>query len=399
MSTEPSVGQRIAAALRRSPIYVDRSLAPALPPARRSALLAAMRRSPIPIHVIVVPMVKGGTWDDPGELLNVVHDRLRRDGLYLTLGETSGQLHGRQWGGTEESRRNSEDAVRVPFFLPEMRDAALADRLLRAIELVAAGRGTAEYETATAHLRSRTGRSRPAPDGEEGGPVLPFTAGGVAVAAVAGLLVWRWRRGARVSRAGDPMLSPRGVLAIAAQATEEELRELAAREVVAFGESLDEADFDTSTTRVRELTTRALDAYQAAGKVLDSAAGPADLAGVLVLVDQGRDALASARSLAGGGREVPSSPLCFFNPLHGDATTTANWRPLGRRERLRVRTCAACARDVHARRTPEVLADRVDGRPVPYFEVEPERSVWARTGYGQLRNDLVQRVLRGDLRR
>ncbi|HEX2313769.1 MAG TPA: hypothetical protein VHJ17_08555, partial [Thermomonospora sp.] len=152
MWTEPSPGQRIAAALRRSPIYVDPSLAAAVPPAKRSVLRARIRACPMPVFLVIVPLVKGGTWDDPDELATVVHDRLGRDGAYVTLAETDGQLNARQWGGTEEQRDNTEYAVRVPFFLDEMRDATLADRLIRAVELIAAGRGRAEYDRATAHL-------------------------------------------------------------------------------------------------------------------------------------------------------------------------------------------------------------------------------------------------------
>ncbi|MEW2359009.1 hypothetical protein [Spirillospora sp. NPDC029432] len=397
----PSPGQRIAAALRRSPIHVDRSLASAVPPAKRSELLARMRRSPIPIFIVAVPLVKGGTWDDPDQLATVVHDRLRRDGAYLTLDDFAGQLAARQWGGTEESRRNTRYAAQVPFFLDELKDATLADRLLRAVDLIAAGDGEAEYDRATAHLKRPTPRAsaspaaRPAAEEEGGVPVLPLAGAGAAVAAaVAGLLVWRRRRVAAVERAGDPLLLPRTVLATAARADEDGLREQAAHEVVTFGELLDATDVDTSRPAAHAAMTRALDAYQAAGKVLDSAAGVPDLAGVLVLVDRGRDALASARSVAGGGKEIPPSPLCFFNPLHGDAAVAVDWRPLGQRDRLRVRTCADCAKAVRAHRTPEVLAARAGGRTVPYFEAEDD--IWAETGYGQLRDDLVQRVLRGD---
>ncbi|MFB4314718.1 hypothetical protein [Actinomadura sp. 21ATH] len=399
----PSPGQRIAAALRRSPIYVDRSLASAVPPAKRSELLARMRRSPIPIFIVIVPLVKGGTWDDPDQLATVVHDRLRRDGAYLTLDDYEGQLAARQWGGTEESRENTRSAARVPFFLDELKDATLADRLLRAVELIAAGNGEAEYAKATAHLRSSRPRASATPAGpeaaEEGGPpVLPLAGAGLAAAAAAaGLLVWRRRRVSAVERAGNPLLLSRTVLATAARADEDGLREQAAHEVVTFGELLDATDVDTSRPAAHAAMTRALDAYQAAGKVLDDARGVPDLAGVLVLVDRGRDALASARSVARGGKEVPPSPLCFFNPLHGDSAAAVDWRPLGQRDKLRVRTCAACARAVRAHRTPEVLAARAGGRTVPYFEAEDD--IWAETGYGQLRDDLVQRVLRGDRNR
>jgi hypothetical protein len=217
------------------------------------------------------------------------------------------------------------------------------------------------------------------------------------VAALAGLAVWRWRRTGRVQTVTNPLLLSRTVLASAERADEDQLREQAAHEVVTFGELLDGTDIDVSRPEAHAAMTRALDAYQAAGKVVDAARGVPDLAGVLVLVDRGRDALASADALSAGRREIPPSPLCFFNPLHGDSTVTTGWRPVGQRSTLRVRTCAACAKAVRAHRTPEVLAARVDGRPVPYFEVEGD--VWAETGYGQLRDDLVHRILRGDLRR
>ncbi|MFI0349352.1 hypothetical protein [Actinomadura sp. 9N407] len=402
---EPSPGERIATALRRSPIHVDPSLASAVPPAKRAELLARMRRSPIPIFIVIVPLVKGGTWDDPNELATVVHDRLGADGAYLTLDKYDGQLSAEQWGGTEQSRENTRAAANVPFFQKDMKDAILTDRLLRAVDLIAAGRGKAEYEKVTAHLGTspraspRTDARRDAPRTEDSGglPVLPLGAAGLGVAALAGLAVWRWRRTGRVQPVTNPLLLSRTVLATADRASEDELREQAAHEVVTFGELLDRTELDTSSEAVHDAMTRALDAYQAAGKVLDSARGLPDLAGVLVLVDRGRDALASAGSLAAGGRAIPPSPLCFFNPLHGDSTTSANWRPLGQRKQLRVRTCTACARAVRAHRTPEVLAARVDGGDVPYFEVE--KDIWAETGYGQLRDDLVHRVLRGDLRR
>ncbi|OLT37263.1 hypothetical protein BJF79_30055 [Actinomadura sp. CNU-125] len=202
--------------------------------------------------------------------------------------------------------------------------------------------------------------------------------------------------GPRPGAAGDALLLPRAVFATADRATRDELRAQASAEVIAFGELLDRTDLPGGDPAVRDLLTRALDAYSAAGKVLDDAAGVPDLAGVLVLVDQGRDALASAGSLAAGGPAVPSEPLCFFNPLHGDAAVRLTWRPPGTRRTLRVRACRECARTAKDRGTPKYLLDERGDRPVPYFEVPAETSVWAETGYGQLRSDLIERILRGD---
>ncbi|MEO3786784.1 hypothetical protein ABGB12_25945 [Actinocorallia sp. B10E7] len=393
MSVEPSPGTEIAEALRRSPVYADPSLEAALPAAKRRVLLARIEAAPMPVFVVLVPLVKGGTWEDPEELLTVVHDRLGRDGVYISLGSYSPQLEARQWGGTEEERRDSEYAVQVPFFLSEFDEAPLADHLIEAVELVAAGGGRAAYEKAIEHPRSEP--SIELSDSAELIPT-PVVAGVLGVAAVTGLAVWRWRRSARVLREQRPLLLSREILTAAGKADRAELRDRAEREVIAFGELLEGSDLDSDASRVHDLMTLALDAYQAAAKTLDSATGVPDLAGALVLVDRGRDALDSARALASGGREAPHSPLCFFNPLHGDAAGAVVWRELGSRDSLRVQACRACAKAVRDHRAPESLPDQVDGRTVPYYAVP---TLWARTGYGQFGDDLVHRVLRGDLRR
>jgi hypothetical protein len=178
------------------------------------------------------------------------------------------------------------------------------------------------------------------------------------------------------------------VFAAARAADESELRLRAEAEVLALGEAAEATESGTPGLQ------HVLDAYAAAGTVLDAARGIPDLAGVLALVAEGRSALTGGDGL----------PLCFFNPLHGRADRRLNWRPLGRRESLRVAACATCAAAVRTRRAPEVLTDTdEDGRTVPYFEIPSERSVWAATGYGSLvpgeEDGLTGRVTRGDFTR
>ncbi|NDU71058.1 hypothetical protein GWI34_00245 [Actinomadura sp. DSM 109109] len=397
MLAEPSPGERLAAALRRSPVYVDPSLASALPTAARRALVARLRKAPVPVFVVLVPIVKGGTWTDDEQLATVVHDRLGRDGVFVTFDDDSQDLRAREWGGEHGADR----AAWAIALDRDMDDAPLAQRLDRLADLIVSGRGRQEYARVSAELekryRARHGNS-PSEGGDGGGLALPLGAGaaGAAVAGAAGFLLWRRRRMASVRREGEALLMPRTVFATANRATLDQLREQASREVIAFGELLDSTDVPTSDERPRALMARALDAYQAAGKTLDAARGVPDLAGVLVLLDQGRDALASAQAVAKGGAEIPPVPLCFFNPLHGDAASEIDWRPVGSRKRLSVRTCRPCARAARDKRAPEVLTDRRDGREVPYYEADPASSVWAETGYGQLRDDLIERVLRGD---
>lgn len=162
------------------------------------------------------------------------------------------------------------------------------------------------------------------------------------------------------------------VFELAYTAGTEGVRRQAREAVIAFGEELRDAPPDEG----------ALDAYQAATMVLDAATSLADLAGVLVLVNIGR----------GGG------PLCLFNPLHGPSAGQVTWRLIGTREQLQVPACDACAQAISRRLPPQVLPDTVDKKRVPYLDVDPQKSVWAATGLGVFSDDLVERILRGDLR-
>ncbi|WP_396455088.1 hypothetical protein [Actinomadura sp.] len=396
MSSEPSPGERLAAALRRSPVYVDPSVASALPRAERQRLIAKFRKLPVPVFVILVPLVKGGTWSDDDQLVTVVHAKLKRDGVYITFSDIGDDLRAKEFGGDHQAR----EAAWAVSFDRSYRDAPVSARLDRIADLMLSGNAEKEYDRLSAEIDKRAAERRPEQRSKDESSLLPGALGaaGAAAAGVAALLLWRHRRSTAVHREGSALLLPRTVFSTARRASEDQLREQAGHEVVAFGELLDETDVP-SGERTDALLTTALDAYQAAGKTLDAARGVPDLAGVLVLLDRGRDALASAQSVARGGPEIPHSPLCFFNPLHGDAASKIEWRPIGSRRRLRVHACRDCTRAARAKETPDILMDRRDGRDVPYFEADPTRSVWAETGYGQLREDLVHRILRGDLNR
>ncbi|MDX6738726.1 hypothetical protein [Actinocorallia sp. A-T 12471] len=405
-SAEPSPGERVAAALARSPLYVDPAYDSALPKERRAEILAAIEKAPIPFWIILVPLVAGGAWGEPEDLLTIVHDRLKRDGVYLTPQTYGNALYARRFDGTREQRDDAFYGALLVGRLDEYREAVLADRLLKTIEVISAGNGKAEYEKVTADRSPKPNAvDRLTKDATESLSPVSVTALGVGAAAVAGLALWRWRR-TRLpgSHEAHPLVLSRATLAAARNADEKGLRKQAAASVVALGELVEAAEVPSDDARARELIAHALDAYQAAGKVLDDAVGMPDLAGVLVLVDSGRDALDAAEARARGGRELPPSPLCFFNPLHGDATGKVTWRRIGTRDAIKVRACQACAKAVRDHRTPEALLDTSGDRPVPYYAAD---SLWARTGYGQFGDagtaedsgdGLVARVLRGDHR-
>ncbi|WBB64167.1 hypothetical protein O7599_17340 [Streptomyces sp. WMMC500] len=395
---QPSAAEEIADALRRSPVYVDDGYETALPPARQRELAAQVEETGLPLYVVVVPLTAGDAFGgDAGQLAGAVHDRLGHDAVILTNSASADSLEGWEW---PHGKHQAGPAASAVFHLDETRDAGLGTQLARAVEIVAAGNGDEVYERATADLRTPTptrttdpaptdpasaGSDAAEPGGGVGtGTAVLIAAAAVALTALAGLLLARRRR-----RSGSPapFTFPRAVFAAAAAADEADLRRRAEAEVIALGEAARAHPDDADPAGLQS----ALDAYAAAGTVLDGARGRADLAGVLALVLEGRDALQGART---------ARPLCFFNPLHGRGARRLKWRPLGRRDHLRVWACAACATAVQARRAPEVLTERVDDRDVPYFEVPAERSLWAATGYGSLAGDpLAARVARGDFTR
>jgi hypothetical protein len=368
----PSAGQRIANALRTSPVYVDEAYAEAVPPSRQRQLADRIRRTGLPIKVVLTPLTKGDAFDGDSDLLaGTVRDRLpeRRDLVLITSdGDFPDSLQGYEWpGDTHQARR----AVAAAGFLDEMRDAGLADLTAKAVDLVAEGKGEQRYEEA---MRDLGGSARPTQSGSDSGSGSDSDSGMtgwwlfIAVPALA-LTALATRTALLRSRRPSPAV-PHVVFATARAADEARVRRRAEAEVLALGEATQAADV-AATPGLQQ----ALDAYAAAGTVLDKARGLPDLAGALALAQEGRDALTGS----------PGLPLCFFNPLHGRAALRTGWRPLGRRDRLDVAVCQECADALRNRRAPEVLPDTdEDGRRVPYFEVPAGRSAWAASGYGSL---------------
>ncbi|UKY52186.1 hypothetical protein KI385_27490 [Streptomyces inhibens] len=383
-----SPGQKIADALRRSPVYVDPSLASAVDAGEQRKLVSQIRQTRLPIRVALVPLVEGDSWGGkPEQLAEVVHDRMGGGpSVLITLGTYPDDIAAREWPSGAHQAMHAAAAV---FFQDDMKGAGPARRVSRAIGIIKAGNGDKVYEKVTAHLQDdgpdKTASASSSPS--HSSPlvrILSLVVGPVLLLAAVGLLL---RRRSRLRDLSTPFALPRSVFAAARKADEAGLRDRATEEVVRLGEEARAAQGDPTAIE------RALDAYAAAGTVLDRARGVADLAGVFALIAEGRAALSKA---------PVTLPLCFFHPLHGPAVRRIPWRPLGRREQLRVAGCETCIRAIRGRRAPEVLTDRQAGRPVPYFEVPAEDSLWAATGYGSLLGDgdsLAVRVQRGDFTR
>ncbi|UNS98374.1 hypothetical protein MMF93_19385 [Streptomyces tubbatahanensis] len=424
-SPQGASGDRIAAALRSSPVHVADSYRARMPRAQERALERRIAGTGLPLKVVLMPFTdKGGTgpdaWSGSAEqFAAVMHEELARGGEEFILLTNSGwdddrSLEGHEW--PDEERYQARYAAWAVGELDSMRAKGFAARFSRAVDLTAEGNGMRVYEKAREKEAARdggqdegpgaaqdgsgdaapSGKPAPADGGDPGVPAsAAFLAGG-ASALVLGVVAVLWRRARRA--AVLPAAGARSVFATARGEQVGALRERAREEVVGLGEDVSGREAaDGGADGVR----RALDAYEAATTVLDAAEGLADLAGALALVEEGRAALrapAKRGARAGGNREP--LPLCFFHPLHGRGVRRIRWRPLGQRDPLRVAACRECAEAVRARRPPEVLRARDGDSEVPYFEIPPERSLWAATGYGSLTADpLAVRVQRGDFTR
>lgn len=430
----------IAEELRESPVYVAGELRSQVPLERQRSMERQIEKSGLPIKVLLVPLDYEDRWGGEARQLTAsVRERMEvPDDEHLIMitawEEITTRIEAFEWPSPRYSARyagyvvsSEERAHRAETD----ESSAPVELVERALPIVVAGDGEQRYREARKddpYLSS--------PSEGEGTRFALVLLGGLVVCALAGsgaLWVVRRRRSSRT------FALPRHVFVAAREQSENDLRIRAQGEVLRLGEEL--RDLEASSDYDLEGLRRALDGYAAAGRVLDGAQRQADLAGVLALVTESRDAAnrakkprneAEGQSTAGSsgrgrvrgrggwagalGRsnrsgakgtpktgkapEAPPLPLCFFQPLHGRAVKRTTWRPLGRTESLRVAVCQACDRAVRNRRAPEALTDVYEGRQVPYFDVPAEQSLWTATGFGSFGTEsLTARVQRGDFSR
>jgi hypothetical protein len=347
----------IVRALRADPVYVSSSLARAVPPAQVAALRRAVAGSPAPAFVVVAPSFG----DEPGlgtlrALPDLLHDRLDRDGLYLAV-DASSTPYAQAFGV-----RPATDIDRLFVNVSDDRPDATPGVAARyALALLTTGKRAPV-----------PGRPRHDDDAVN---ALPVVAAGIGAGALGfGMIGWPWLAGLRRRRAqrrakppeDGPALTP-----VSPPLDADALRRDAHREL---------AELSAALAAATQPPDAAFDAYGAASKLLDEAAPRAiELLAALELARAGRAALR-------GNVRRP----CFFDPRHGAGTNATRWR-LGTEE-TDIPACRACAQAIEQDRAPLALQD--DGRP--YFGRD---TLWARTGFGAIADDLPQRVLAGEARR
>ncbi|MEU3018662.1 hypothetical protein ABZ635_14845 [Nocardiopsis sp. NPDC007018] len=391
-----NASEAIAASLAESPVHVDPAYSGAFPEELRQETVDLIEDSGLPLYVVAVPMVAGDAWDgEPENLAVLLHDRMGGGRAHFLV-FANDRVYGQDFGAGSDLRAHygsltSSYATGFGGNIAELIEVSVEASLSEDPE--------AAYTAASeAYDEQREDGSAFGSGAWRGGATAVPGWVWPSVAAVALLLAvgagWRAYR-ARVPALPALAVTQHAGFDNADRAELDRLVERGATDLVELGERLGQLRARPQGEEATRLLQYALDARSAAAKVHDHMLATAptlpDAAGVLVLLDMAEDAIVRSRS-----RSRPARVHCYANPLHGTVTRETDWREFGGTRTVRVPLCAACAKAVRGRGRPRVLPDRHQGSEVPYYEVPAEASVWAATGYGALRDDLVDRVLRGD---
>ncbi|MEV4438913.1 hypothetical protein AB0K09_07810 [Streptomyces sp. NPDC049577] len=156
-------------------------------------------------------------------------------------------------------------------------------------------------------------------------------------------------------------------------------------DITAFGEELDRLDFSPSepgaTDEMRRDYERALDAYEEAKSRIAAALRPQEVQGVTESLDNGRFALATLAARRTGA-PLPERRLpCFFDPRHGPSVQDVQWAPPGGAPRT-VPACAADTARLADGQEPMTRTVHTPEGPQPYWNAGPAYAPWAGGYFG-----------------
>lgn len=323
---------RVAAALRRSPVFVDPDVSSLLDARERTALGKQIAGAGVPIYLAVVPLDSDDeSTGDPDYFTYLLHRRLGRNGVYL-ISDQRGTL---DWTSYQVPRDDTLEFSQVT------NDKPLSQRLHDVIDAFAHAPAAKPSDPPVPEVpKSYSSDKKPTKVGLAGqfmktffpalavsGVLLAFLWG--VVAAVIGI--------ARGARGTTTTLRPR------------RLRRMAWAELVRLARAIGAAGEDDPGY------PRAMADYDAAKLLWDEKQDPGSRFAVVVLALDGQDALRE--------RTADPEPRCAVNPLHGTAARRVR-TALGGLSSRRRPMCEECAKAARHR----ALALVVDGHERPYYE-------------------------------
>ncbi|MFB9835719.1 hypothetical protein [Actinoallomurus acaciae] len=323
---------RVAAALRRSPVFVDPDVSSLLDAHDRTALGRQIAGAGVPIYLAVVPLDSDDeSAGDADYFTYLLHRRLGRNGVYL-ISDQRGTL---DWTSYQVPRDDTLEVSAVTNGKP------LAQRLHGVID-------------ALAHAPAAKPSDPPVPDAPESysSDKKPTKAGlagqfmktffpALAVSGVLLALLW----GVVAAVIGIA----RGVRGTTTTLRPRRLRRMAWAELVRLARAIGAAEEDDPGY------PRAMADYDAAKLLWDEKQDPGSRFAVVVLALDGQDALRE--------RTADPEPRCVINPLHGTAARRVR-TALGGLSSRRQPMCEECAKAGRH----QALALVIDGRERPYYE-------------------------------
>ncbi|MGW4513107.1 hypothetical protein ACWEO4_14110 [Streptomyces sp. NPDC004393] len=169
------------------------------------------------------------------------------------------------------------------------------------------------------------------------------------------------------------------------EAALQKLRVVVDEDITAFGEELDRLDFHPGEAgaddAMRADYERALNAYDQAKSAMAAAQRPEDVKAVTQALEDGRFSLAVLAARR-EGRPLPERrPPCFFDPRHGPSVADAVWTPAGGAPR-EVPVCAADRARLADGLDPAVREVDTDYGRRPYWDAGPAYGPWAGGYFG-----------------
>lgn len=169
------------------------------------------------------------------------------------------------------------------------------------------------------------------------------------------------------------------------QAALDKLRVVVDEDITAFGEELDRLDFHPGEAgaddAMRVDYESALDAYEKAKRLMDSARKPEDVKAVTQALADGRFSLTQLAARREHQPLPERRPPCFFDPRHGPAVADETWTPPGGSAR-EVPVCAADRTRLSEGRDPVIREVDTEYGRRPYWDAGPAYGPWAGGYFG-----------------
>ena len=364
----------IVASLRQDPILVQQILGNGHTSEVHAALTKMSEQVGQPVYVALVQLPDGLRSDRPNdELLRILHQRLDEPGLYVVATQesiTAVEAYDIPLDGTTVSLGRYDAQSIAQQQVPEDSYVGPAGETALVLEVAA----DEDQSLTPAQVREVTDqRFLVASNADEpssydtavepGTPLVFAVAAGVTVF----FLAWRLLRARNAPPSPEGTRTPtknKARKAVGNASDIDTVRIHARREVAKLERSLRGGGQPSDVEAAQRCRDVAVDLADSVDRL--------DVVGALVLARTGRTMLRQG--------DATYHP-CFLNPLHGEGTQSVRLDGAAGS----VPCCTACAHAAARDTRPDALLDGTGRRARPYYE---GTTVWARTGFGSLVDDL-----------